>query len=465
MLYTIINIAIKAIEIIFLILSVMYCFRVVFAIVGFFTTKKYKPAKKMHKYAILIAARNEESVIANLIHSIKMQDYPSELVTIFVVADNCNDKTAEISRKCGAICYERKDTEHRTKGFALQYLVECIRKDYGIESFEAYFIFDADNLLNKDYISRMNDSFDAGEKIITSYRNTKNFDDNWISASYALHWIRTIRVEHRARSVFGLATRVQGTGYMFSNELIKDGWNYTGFTEDRAFCADVVTKGYSISYNDAAEFYDEQPNSIKIALRQRIRWSKGHIQAFGETGAKLFINTFKGNNDTPNKCNKSKLRIMSLDMLSIVFPRSLFDFFKNIVLFILKSILIIGGALTLADNFSVIQNSIFSFLGFNFDSNALIFDILFLGLITILSTLAIYSLNILVGIYVFIMEREHIKKIKWYKKLYYCLTFPLFDLIGKIAIIIAFFSKVEWKPIPHNVVISIDDIEKENVVK
>ena len=184
MLYTIINIAIKAIEIIFLILSVMYCFRVVFAIVGFFTTKKYKPAKKMHKYAILIAARNEESVIANLIHSIKMQDYPSELVTIFVVADNCNDKTAEISRKCGAICYERKDTEHRTKGFALQYLVECIRKDYGIESFEAYFIFDADNLLNKDYISRMNDSFDAGEKIITSYRNTKNFGKNWLTSGY-----------------------------------------------------------------------------------------------------------------------------------------------------------------------------------------------------------------------------------------------------------------------------------------
>ena len=87
----------------------------------------------------------------------------------------------------------------------------------------------------------MNYSFDAGEKIITSYRNTKNFDYNWISASYALHWIRTIRTEHRARSVFHLATRIQGTGFLFASEVIKDGWNYTSLTEDRAFCADVST--------------------------------------------------------------------------------------------------------------------------------------------------------------------------------------------------------------------------------
>ena len=136
--------------------------------------------------------------------------------------------------------YERKDPYRRTKGFALQYLVERIREDYGIDAFEGYFLFDADNLLKKDYITRMNESFDAGEKIITSYRNTKNFGDNWISASYGVHWLRTVRHEHRARSLFRLATRIQGTGFLFSWEIIKDGWNYTSLTEDRAFCADAV---------------------------------------------------------------------------------------------------------------------------------------------------------------------------------------------------------------------------------
>ena len=63
----------------------------------------------------------------------------------------------------------------------------------------------------------MNDAFDAGEKIITSYRNTKNFDECWIASTYALHWLRSIRANHRARSVLRLATNIQGTGFLFSS--------------------------------------------------------------------------------------------------------------------------------------------------------------------------------------------------------------------------------------------------------
>lgn len=73
------------------------------------------------------------------------------------------------------------DDKHRTKGYALEFLLDRIEEDYGRMSFEGYFIFDADNLLKKDYITKMNDAFDSGEKIITSYRNTKNFDENWIA--------------------------------------------------------------------------------------------------------------------------------------------------------------------------------------------------------------------------------------------------------------------------------------------
>ena len=134
--------------------------------------------------------------------------------------------------------------DERTKGFALKYLFEQIQRDYGITSFEGYFIFDSDNLLKKDYISRMNDSFDAGEKIITSYRATKNFSENWIASTYALHWLRSIRTRHRARSFLHLATNIQGTGFLFASEIVKDGWKYTSLTEDRALTADCVVEGY-----------------------------------------------------------------------------------------------------------------------------------------------------------------------------------------------------------------------------
>ena len=94
-----------------------------YTVIGIFATRKFKPTNNLHKYAILIAARNEEKVIGNLLDSIKRQDYPSEYLTVFVVADNCDDNTAGIAREKGAVCYERFDPDHRTKGFALQFLL------------------------------------------------------------------------------------------------------------------------------------------------------------------------------------------------------------------------------------------------------------------------------------------------------------------------------------------------------
>ena len=83
------------------ILSIFTIHNAVYIIVGFFFTRKFQPAEKNHKYAILIAARNEEAVIGNLLKSISRQDYPKELITTFVVADNCTDNTAKIARNKG----------------------------------------------------------------------------------------------------------------------------------------------------------------------------------------------------------------------------------------------------------------------------------------------------------------------------------------------------------------------------
>lgn len=455
--------------------SKLYNYRTIYKILGIFSTRKFKTAKELHKYAVLIAARNEEAVIVNLIESIKKQKYPKDLVSIFVVADNCTDNTAKVVRKSGAICYERFDTEHKTKGFALQYLVECIKRDYGIKAFEGYFIFDADNLLDKNFILKMNDSFDAGEKIITSYRNTKNFGDNWISASYGIHWLRTVRNEHRARSILHLATRIQGTGFLFSNELILNGWNYTGLTEDRAFCADAVARGYKISYNNEAIFYDEQPTDIKIAMRQRIRWAKGHLQALGETGPTLLSHIFVTNgmanknyitgnltetNILKKFFNNIKLRFMSFDMLTVVFPRSLLNLLKKIIVFFLRTVLIIFAGLHITKNYAPsFLNNLLNFLGVSSLDATGISAIGWLTLFFIGWTVSSYLSGIITAVYIFIIEHKRIKRIKLYKKIWFSLTFPIFDLIGKISMIIAIFKKVEWKAIPHNVAVSISELE------
>lgn len=462
-----------------LFLSLFNVHRVAFMIIGFFFTRKFPHVKNYHKYAILIPARNESPVILNLLNSIAKQDYPKEYLTVFVVADNCTDNTAEIARKNGAICYEHQNPDERTKGYALKYLFEQIERDYGIDSFEGYFIFDADNLLNRDYISRMNDAFDAGEKIITSYRNSKNFDENWMSASYALHWIRSSRTRHRARSVLRLATNLQGTGFLFANELVANGWKYVSLTEDRAFTADAVAHGYAISYNDEAVFYDEQPTSLKIAFRQRIRWSKGHLQAFVETGWYLLLNIIVGNiyrkRDEKKKeplwkriVEGIRHRFAAYDTLSQLIPGALIraiGFFIVTVFFLSCHCYKVGAS---ADMFG----------GKDFVSIVVRFFTGNKGTVTISpgmravlgnAGLALFAFwltrvqielgNIFLGIYLFFTDRKRIKKMSPGKKIWFILTWPSFDLFYRWSMYIALFSKVTWKQIPHTSSITIEDIE------
>ncbi len=409
------------------VIGALYAYRIIFGIIGVFCTKKWEPAERLHRYAIVVAARNEDTVIGNLLDSIAAQDYPRELIEVFVVADNCTDNTAAIVRKKGAVCYERHDEEKCTKGYALQFLFEQLARERGIEAFDGYFIFDADNLLKSDYISRMNDAFDGGERVIVSYRNTKNLGDGFMSSTYALHWLRTCRLEHCARSFFGVSSRIQGTGVLFGNEFVKDGWPYTSLTEDRAFSSVVVSRGVTISYQHEAQFYDEQPTSLRIAVRQRLRWAKGNLQAFTETAKELFLGIFR-------QKGLAK-KVSCYDMLTINFPSSA----VTVPIKLLEAVLIVLICIN-AGNFSA------EWLSLTLQVlEILIFE--HFGMIPVAALL-------------FFLERKRMKRLKWYQYIVYSLTFPIFSIIGDLVMLVAIFKKVTWQPIPHNASISIDSLEE-----
>ena len=472
----------KVYDIIGSVISILLAHKAFYFVIGMFFTRKFKEAKQKHKYGIVIAARNEEKVIGNLLDSINKQDYPKELLTIFVVADNCTDNTASIASKKGAIVYERQDEIHKTKGYALEYLFKKIEEDYKIKSFEGYFVFDADNLLKQNYISKMNNAFDSGQKIITSYRNTKNFDENWISSTYALHWLRSIRTHHRARSVLRLATNIQGTGFLFSNEIVENGWHYTSLTEDRALTADAVAQGYQITYQDEAEFFDEQPTSLKVALRQRLRWSKGHLQAFAESGPYLFINIFLGKRYLKTKWHKKtdnektsiwkrilesiRHRFASLDTLLQLTPISFINLCKWLLVMVfiygcynythgITNYGVFGGSTWLA---KLLRHYFNIRLNMEGGTKALFISILITIWLRILYRLGIYFSNMWMALYLFIVEDARIKKMPLYKKIIYIFTWPTFDIIGRYTTYIALFVKVTWKPIPHESKVTIDDL-------
>ena len=200
---------------------VCYSYQLIYMAVPFIKKKKPYEQSELHKYAVLIAARNEEAVIARLIESIHDQTYPSELVEIFVVADNCTDDTAARARAAGATVWERFDDRQVGKGYAIDFLLQKIGELYPENPFDGYFIFDADNLLDENYISEMNKSFSNGNRIITSYRNSKNYGKNWISAGTALWFLWESQYMNRSRMLLGTSCAVSGTGFLVHRDIIE----------------------------------------------------------------------------------------------------------------------------------------------------------------------------------------------------------------------------------------------------
>ena len=96
--------------------------------------------------------------------------------------------------------------------------MDRINKDYG-NVYDGYFVFDADNILEQDYIEKMNQCFNQGNQIITSYRNSKNYGANWISAGYGLWFLRESRYLNNAREIIHSSCAVSGTGFLFSKEI------------------------------------------------------------------------------------------------------------------------------------------------------------------------------------------------------------------------------------------------------
>jgi len=181
--------------------------------------------EKNNRFMAIIPAHNEEKVVENLIASLQKQNYPKDLYDIYVIADNCTDKTAEVARKAGAIVYERFDEQHKTKGFALNWFLK--QKIEENAPYDAFCIFDADNIVDENFIKNMNKKLCQGEEVVQGYRDIKNPTDNWITAGYAIFYWTMNRFYHLARYNLGLSPLINGTGFMVKFDLIKPtGWGY-----------------------------------------------------------------------------------------------------------------------------------------------------------------------------------------------------------------------------------------------
>lgn len=251
-----------------------------YVITGLFAFAKPKKNSSVneaiHKFSIIIAARNEEAVIGNLIDSLKKQNYPKDSYEISVIINNSTDNTYKISKKHGANTI-KCEIPVKSKGEVLRYVFNKFKN----KNFDAYVIFDADNVVHPDFLKHMNISLNNGFKVAQGFRDSKNYQDNWISGSYTLFYYIQNFFFNLSRKKLNASASINGTGFMIRKDFIESiDFNPVTLTEDVELTTVCAIKNERIDFVKEAITYDEQPTSFKVSLIQRLRWSKGNLQCW-----------------------------------------------------------------------------------------------------------------------------------------------------------------------------------------
>lgn len=401
----------KILTYIVMVITSFYLLYFVVMAIGIFKKKKEKVlVDKKNNFAVIIAARNEEAVIANLIKSLKKQNYPKEHYEIYVIVNNCTDNTEEEARKAGAkviVCTEKV----KSKGEVLKFTFNKLKKEKDID---AYVIFDADNLVHRDFLSKMNDSLNMGYSVVQGFRDTKNVSDNWLSCSYAIMYYIQNLFLNKSRYNLGKSSFINGTGFVIKKELIdKNGYDPKTVTEDIEFVAMCAINGEKIAFNDEAITYDEQVNKFIPSLKQRKRWSIGTMEC---------------------------LRGYFTELIKVGFKNRRFECFDIIIFYLSIVVHVIGN---LAPIFAILG------LFINFKSLTIGYFI---------STLAISLCSYVIGVVLraFLLKKYN-KSIK--DNIGGILFFDLFILSwAPVNFVCLFLKKCNWESIKHDRNIDIEEV-------
>jgi len=229
------------------------------------------------RFAILVPAHDEASVIGRLLANLASQLYPHDRYDVFVVADNCTDTTAAIARHSGAIVHERHDTTQRAKGFALRWLLKRVRAH---ATYDAYVVIDADSVVSRRFLLRMNARLEAGSTVVQSYYQVLNSGASTMTALReaalaSLHYVRPM-----GRANLGLSCGLKGNGMCFdAATLDRIGWRSTGLAEDVELHLALVRAGHRVDFAPETLVRADMPTQRVDATSQNLRWEAGRLSA------------------------------------------------------------------------------------------------------------------------------------------------------------------------------------------
>lgn len=228
------------------------------------------------RFAFLIPAHNEERLLPEVLANLQQIEYPPELYTLFVVADNCSDATAQVARAAGAVVYERTNSAELGKGYALNWLIAHVAERP--ERYDAMIVLDADTVVSANFLHVMDARIARGERVIQAYYAVRDPDTAWSTAlrSVALTVLHYVRPQ--GRMVIGGTTGLKGNGMVFASDIVQQRPFSGGLTEDIEYHMELVLDGERAMFAPDAVVWAEMPDTLKAADSQNARWERGRIE-------------------------------------------------------------------------------------------------------------------------------------------------------------------------------------------
>lgn len=239
----------------------------------------YPKAKrdKLNNFCILIPARYEAKVIEDLLISIQNQSKKVKMEDVIIIVESAEDETVLIASKYQASIFVRKELDLRTKGYALDEAIkDLVSKD---KYYDAYFILDADNILDKDFIKNMEKSYIEGYDIAIGYRNFKNGNDSVIASCSGITFTFLNSNGNETKAKQSRNVTLSGTGLFIVGDCLRK-WKsfpFHSLTEDYELTLYSIENNLTSTYNKEAIYYDEQPIHYKNTISQRVRWVRGYF--------------------------------------------------------------------------------------------------------------------------------------------------------------------------------------------
>lgn len=280
----------------YFLLSTLYVF--IFAVCALF----YKPAKissnqPFRKIAVLIPGYKEDKVIVDVARQSCQQNYPSSYYDIIVIADSFQPDTLEnlalLPVKVVEVSFEVS-----TKTKALNTAMNQLSTEYDIAV-----ILDADNIMEPDFLNKINEAFGTGAKILQAHRIAKNTNTP-IAILDAVSEEMNNTIYRKGHRAAGLSSALIGSGMAFDYTLFKERiaeiQAVGGF--DKELELTLLRDGYTIEYLDDAIVADEKVHKTEVFQNQRRRWLSAQFVYAGRfiiPGVKLLVT--KGKLDFFNK--------------------------------------------------------------------------------------------------------------------------------------------------------------------